>query len=137
MYRLISDNKRICFHIPFTIDRKFLRENQEILFIFGDNNRRFGMGGAAKFRNEPNAIGFITKKYPSNDDSSFYRLTDYPPIFEIEKQKLIKVIQDNVDKWILISKIGGGLANKYGIFEKILHPWLETLEEYKNVILLY
>lgn len=137
MNRLVKDGSRVSFHNPLIIDENFLRENHSVLFIFGDNSRRFGKGGAAKLRNEPNAIGFITKKYPSNDESSFYNLKDYPTVFEDEKQRLLKIIEENKRSWILISKLGGGLANKYGIFENIISPWLESLEKYKNVILLY
>ena len=81
MDRLVKNNERIDFHVPFTVDKNFLKENKDVLFIFGDNNRRFGTGGAAKLRREPNSIGFITKKYPSNDDESFYPLEDYLPVF--------------------------------------------------------
>ena len=137
MNRLVKNGLRVSFHNPLIVDENFLRENHNILFIFGDNSRRFGKGGAAKLRNEPNAIGFITKKYPSNDESSFYNLKDYPTVFEDEKLRLLKIIEENKRSWILISKLGGGLANKYGIFENIIQPWLESLEKYKNVILLY
>ena len=137
MNRLVKDGSRVSFHNPLIVDENFLRENHGVLFIFGDNSRRFGKGGAAKLRNEPNAIGFITKKYPSNDESSFYNLKDYPTVFEDEKLRLLKIIEENKRSWILISKLGGGLANKYGIFENIIEPWLESLEKYKNVILLY
>ncbi len=138
MNMLVENNSRVGFHVPFTINEEFLKRNlKDVLFVFGDNAKHFGKGGAAKLRDEPNTFGFVTKKYPSNADCSFYTLHDYPSIFEEEKQKLIKLIKNNPDKWILISRIGGGLANKYGIFERIISPWLETLEEYKNVILLY
>ena len=137
MNRLVKNNERISFHIPFMVNQEFLRENLHVLFVFGDNSRRFGKGGAAKLRNEPNAIGFVTKKYPSNEDSSFYKLDDYPAVFEEEKRRLEKIIERNPNNWILISKLGGGLANKYNIFENIIEPWLESLSKYKNVILLY
>lgn len=45
------------------IYRADLRNNPEVLFCFGDNAARFGMGGQAKeMRGEPNAIGIATKK---------------------------------------------------------------------------
>ncbi len=137
MNRLVKDNERISFHMPFTVDKEFLRNNPSVLFVFGDNSRHFGKGGAAKLRNEPNAIGFITKKFPSNDESSFYTLEQYTSVFEVEKWRLENIIKRNPNNWILISKLGSGLANRYKIFEYIISPWLETLEKYKNVILLY
>jgi hypothetical protein len=43
-------------------------------FVFGDNVKRVGKGGQAIIRDEPNAIGIITKKAPNNLPESF--LTD-------------------------------------------------------------
>ena len=138
MNRFIKNGSRIGFHIQCTIDSDFLkRHSNDVIFVFGDNAKHFGKGGAAKLRDEPNTFGFITKKYPSNEDHSFYTLYDYPSVFEKEKMRLIETIKNNQNRWILISRIGGGLANRYKIFEKIISPWLETLEEHKNVILLY
>ena len=137
MNRLVDGNERISFHVPFTMDREFLNRHGNVLFIFGDNSRHFGKGGAAKLRDRPNAVGFVTKKYPSNEDSSFFTLNDYSEVFEEEKKRLLKIIKENPNRWILISRLGGGLANRYGIFEHIIGPWLESLEQYKNVILLY
>ena len=81
MNRLVDGNERISFHVPFTMDREFLNRHGNVLFIFGDNSRHFGKGGAAKLRDRPNAIGFVTKKYPSNEDSSFFTLNDYSEVF--------------------------------------------------------
>ena len=54
---MIIYQSRIC--------RADLRANPDVLYIFGDNARRFGMGGqAAAMRNEPNAHGIATKASP-------------------------------------------------------------------------
>lgn len=53
--------------------RKNIQKNTEILFIFGDNDERKGLGGMAKeFRGELNTAGIRTKKAPSNNRWSFY-----------------------------------------------------------------
>jgi len=41
------------------------RRNPDVLYVFGDNVRRVGMGGqAAEMRGEPNAVGVATKYSP-------------------------------------------------------------------------
>lgn len=118
------------------ITKDYLRANPNHVFVFGDNLQRKGKGGAAKLRDEPNTYGFITKKAPNNDDESFYRPSEYYPKFESERRKLIKEIERNPDKTFLISKLGGGLANKFSIHEKVISPGLSVLREYGNVIFL-
>ena len=47
------------------IYRSDLRSNPDILYIFGDNEQRIGMGGqAAEMRGEPNAVGVATLAAP-------------------------------------------------------------------------
>lgn len=118
------------------ITKSFLRNNPNYIFVFGDNLQRKGYGGAAKLRDEPNTYGFITKKAPNNNDGSFYRSEEYKEKFEIELKRLIKEIENNPDKTFLISRLGGGLANKYKIRQKVIEPNLWRLENYKNVIFL-
>ena len=55
------------------ITREDLRQNQDKIFLFGDNLTGRGFGGQAKeMRGEENAIGIPTKKAPSNHPSSFF-----------------------------------------------------------------
>lgn len=116
------------------IDKKFLKANPNYIFVFGDNQLRIGYGGAASLRDEPNTYGFITKKEPNMNDNSFYRPnTEYQLIFQEELSKLINTIQNNPDKIFLISKLGGGLANKYGIREQIIEPGISLLTQFSNV----
>lgn len=49
-----------------------VRKNGNLIFVFGDNNVGFGKGGQAIIRDEPNATGIPTKKYPNSDKDSFY-----------------------------------------------------------------
>ena len=117
------------------ITQEFLDNNPDSYFIFGDNLIREGMGGAAKLRYHPHAIGFITKKYPDNADNSFYKPEEYSPIFFEELQKLKKIIENRPNKKFYISQLGGGLANKYRIWEKLIrHNLVRCLESYNNVI---
>jgi len=118
------------------ITRKYLRRNPNHIFVFGDNLLRVGKGGAALLRDEQNTYGFITKKEPNNIDSSFYRPNEYKEVFDNELRKLIKKIELYPNRTFLISKLGGGLANKYSIYEKVIKPGLKPLEKYDNVVFL-
>ena len=121
--------------IPKIITKEFLRENPDVIFVFGDNTIRKGKGGAALLRDEPNTYGFITKKYPNNKDESFYRVFEYKHVFRVEMRKLLNDIITNPDKTFIITKLGAGLANKYSIYERIIKPGLEELKIYKNVVI--
>lgn len=119
------------------IDKKYLRENPDHIFVFGDNVMRTGRGGAAYLRGEPNTYGFITKRYPASNDFSYFRVDEYREIFEIEFNKLKEIIENTADKIFLISKIGAGLANKYGIYEEVILPRLPELTNFENVKFLF
>lgn len=51
---------------------KLLRDNPDKVFTFGDNMKGFGKGGQAVIRDEPNAFGIPTKRYPSKDDWAYF-----------------------------------------------------------------
>lgn len=120
------------------VTRAYLRANPNYIFVFGDNDLRKGLGGAAVLRNEPNTYGFITKKAPNNDDESFYRPAEYHEVYKREIYLLQRVIEKNPEKTFLISQLGGGLANRYWIWEEVIEPRLEEdLQQYKNIRLLW
>lgn len=55
------------------IHREDLRRNQDVLFVFGDNIIRKGMGGqAGAMRGEPNAVGVATKLRPSLHPEAYF-----------------------------------------------------------------
>ena len=110
--------------IPTFITKDFLLENPNCIFIFGDNNKRMGLGGAAKLRYEPNTYGFITKKAPSFNILDYYDIEEYRPVFNIELNNLDKYINNNLDKIFLISRLGAGLANLHKIYENVIRPGL-------------
>ena len=117
------------------ITQEFLDSNSSAYFVFGDNLERWGHGGAAKLRDHPHAIGFITKKFPDNKDESFYRPEEYSFVFFEELGKLKKIIQKRPDKIFYISQLGGGLANRYKIWEKLIrHNLVRSLTDLDNVV---
>jgi hypothetical protein len=107
------------------------------VFVFGDNLLHKGYRGAATLRGYPNAWGFITKKYPNNENDSFYKVGGYQSIFDGELCKLELFITLNPNKKFLISQLGSGLANRYGVWEKVIKPGLECLRKHPNVIFLW
>ena len=120
------------------ITKEYLQKNPNHIFVFGDNLLRKGFAGAAILRNEPNTYGFITKKYPSNDDKSFFKPEEYKEFFLKELQKLELEIKKTPNNLWLISSIGSGLANKYNIWEKIIkHDIIKLTERYNNVRILF
>ena len=120
------------------ITKDYLKSHQNEIFVFGDNTLHQGKGGAAALRNESNVYGFITKRYPNNDDKSFYKPVVYAEIYAIEIDKLKNAIESNQDKIFLISKLGAGLANRYNIFEKVIAKFIKNdLSAYKNVKFLW
>ncbi len=83
------------------------------LFIFGDNDVHQGHKGQAIIRDQPNAIGIPTKKYPSMKSYSFYSDDE----FEINKCKMdraIKKIKKQLNKYDALvlprDGLGTGLA---------------------------
>jgi hypothetical protein len=119
------------------IGLKFLRENPDHIFVFGDNLIGKGKKGGAIHRDEPNAYGFVTKKRPSYDGSAYYRPAEYKHVFKKEMEKLEKDIKACPHFTFMISKIGSGLADKYGIYRKVIREGLRVLQKYDNVTFLF
>ena len=122
------------FNIPSIITRQYLRDNPKYVFVFGDNLDRRGLGGGAGLRHEPNTYGFITKKEPFFFDRAYYRPTEYIPIYNEEIEKLKIEIETHQFNLYLISKLGGGLANRFKIHDIIKARIRKDLLHLSNVI---
>lgn len=122
----------------FIMTEEFLNDNKRAIFVFGDNTLRQGYGGAAALRDHSQSYGFITKKYPDNHDTSFYRPNEYSSIFFGELVILKEWIREDPFKTFYISQLGAGLANKYYIWENIIKQGLEkNLKDFANVVFLW
>jgi hypothetical protein len=122
----------------FIVTKEFLDQNPNAVFIFGDNRRRIGYGGAASLRDHPQTYGFITKKNPDNLDESFFHPESYHIDFIVQSIELQLIIEKNPDKIYYISQLGGGLANRYKIWENVCKPRLEKyFSGYDNVVFLW
>jgi hypothetical protein len=125
-------------NIDITITEDFLKDNPNAYFVFGDNTFRRGYGGGASLRDHPRSYGFITKKFPDNRDSSFYDCEEYREVFPKELQNLKTFINENCEYTFYISQLGGGLANRYHIWETIVKKQLEEeFQNYDNVVFLW
>jgi len=119
------------------ITQEYLRDHPDHIFVFGDNMIGKGKKDAAIHRDEPNSYGFITKKRPSYDNNAYYKPKEYESVFKEEMRKLVRDIEVCPHLTFLISKLGAGLANKYGIYEKVIHDGLRVLKKYPNVKFLF
>lgn len=55
------------------ITRAYIRQHRNMVFVFGDNMARTGLGGQAKeCRGEPNAIGIPTKWEPARHHGAYF-----------------------------------------------------------------
>ena len=85
-------------------------ENQEKIFVFGDNMVRKGKGGQAVIRDCPNAFGIATKRYPSMNEDAFF--SDQPDEFDVVMNDLRQLYKLSKSHTIVfpVGGIGTGLA---------------------------
>lgn len=97
------------------ISRNDLKNNPQVLYVFGDNDQRRGLGGQAKaMRGEPNAVGVRTKKLPSNQSESFYTDDEYADNIQKIDEDFMLIEHHLSSNGIVVfpsNGIGGGLAD--------------------------
>lgn len=82
------------------------RRYPDKIFIYGDNLKSFGKGGQAIIRDEPNAFGIPTKRYPSWDDWAFF--SDKEDEIEAVKKSLRSLYKLAQNKVIVFPEDGIG-----------------------------
>jgi len=91
------------------IYRSDLKNNPKVLYIFGDNLERVGLGGqAAEMRGEANAFGIATKRAPTYEKEDFFSDDDATLRIIIEEF-------DNLRKEIATGKYKGVVFPEDGI----------------------
>lgn len=106
----------IIYRTDVIILREKLRKNPDVLYIFGDNLIRKGLGGQAKeMRGESNAIGIVTKRYPSNSPTSFIHDSDLDinhlkTIVDNDISRVIIALKSGKYRALVIPQLGVGLA---------------------------
>lgn len=79
------------------IYRQDLKNNPNLLYIFGDNLDREGLGGqAGEMRGEPNAFGIATKRSISHSSAEDYFFDDQPDAVDIIDEEF-----DRLHKYLL------------------------------------
>ena len=77
----------------------------------------------------------ITKKFPDKRDTSYYHVEEYKEVFFEELYKLAKIVEKRPEKIFYISQLGGGLANRYLIWENLIRDNLvRALSKFDNVV---
>ena len=94
------------FHGFWTVEDVLLSPDK--IFIFGDNDKRFGKGGQAIIRDLSNTYGIRTKKHPSNDIDSFYLDTEFEQNCQKIREDVLTIRQKFSDKTIVLSSGGYG-----------------------------
>ena len=117
------------------VTAEFLNKDPDAYFVFGDNLKHAGYAGAAALRDHPQAIGFITKKEPNGHPKSCFTPEEYAKPFFDQLNQLSELIKNNPYRKFYISKLGSGYANRYYIWEKLIHHNLTSeLEKFNNVV---
>ncbi len=111
------------------ITREEIQADRSIYYLFGDNTIRQGYGGqASSMRGEPNSIGIVTKRFPSNNFDSFFFDHDFDEaITYIDRD--FDSIPDGVTVVIPSDGLGTGLAKLDTQAPKIFNYILKKIEE--------
>lgn len=100
--------------VNYIIRRKDVQDNPDVLYLFGDNTARKGLGGQAKeMRGEPNTCGICTKRYPSNEEYAFMSdeyFTKNQIIISSDINRAIDMFFKEMYTCIIIPPLGVGLA---------------------------
>lgn len=76
------------------IVRADLRANPDRLYLFGDNERREGLGGQAReMRGEPNALGIATKRAPSMQPWALWTDADFKRCAAIIDRDVVRALE--------------------------------------------
>jgi hypothetical protein len=116
------------------IYREDLKRNPKVMYVFGDNMKRVGMGGqAAEMRGEPNAAGIPTKWAPGMADRDFFCPEDYSQVIHTIGDDF-RTLRDHADYGCTIvfpaDGLGTGLSELPTRAPNILRyidAWIEIL----------
>lgn len=109
------------------------RANPEHIHVFGDNLAGYGTAGQACIRNEPNAFGIPTKRYPSMKAGSFF--TDK----SCEREHVLKALRElytiGKNRTIVfpVNGIGTGMVNMPGSSPKLFAEMSDILFKHFNI----
>lgn len=108
--------------------REDIQKNKDILFVFGDNDIRQGLGGFAKVcRGEPNALGIRVKKLPSLEENAFYNDDEF-------EQNKVKIDED-IEQIRKVSKVYSAIYIPDGIGAGLAQLDKRAPDTYKYLML--
>ncbi len=111
-----------------------LRKNPNLIFLFGDNDRRTGKRGQAIIRGEPNAFGIRTKHKPATSTSSYFSDERYEKNIKMMKDDFVKALEAVPQNGTLVlprDGLGTGLADLPNKAPQTF-AWLQQLSEMLN-----
>ncbi len=98
----------------YRIFRSDLKNNPNVLYLFGDNAKRQGFGGQAhEMRGEPNAVGIRTKWSPDNTPQAFFndsRLREFHGMLTEDMRPVITALYEGKIVVIPSDGLGTGLS---------------------------
>ena len=119
------------------IFRSDLQANPDVLYLFGDNNERVGLGGQAKeMRGEQNAHGIRTKWRPGMAYSDFFKDEELPAIKVMLEEDFKLPLQTLYSGGIVVlpaDGLGTGLSKLPELAPKVneeLLSWIAEMEKH-------
>ncbi len=113
-----------------------LQSNPGVMYLFGDNDERKGLGGQAKeMRGEPNAVGVRTKHKPSFVQLSFWTDEEWDENVTKIISDLLPVINHLKDGGVIVipyDGIGSGLSKMEQHCPRTYEYLLKALEALKD-----
>jgi hypothetical protein len=117
---------------PKWISRADVKANLDKIFVFGDNDRRTGLGGQAKsMRGEPNTIGGRTKKAPNNSPNAFYKDEEFgtnKQKIDEDFQKVLHAVEKGRTVVIPADGLGTGRARLGPRTSAYINEWISKIE---------
>ena len=110
------------------------RKNPNLIFLFGDNDRRTGKRGQAVIRGEPNAFGIRTKHKPATSANSYFSDERYENNIKMMKDDFVKALEAVPWNGALVlprDGLGTGLADLPNKAPQTF-AWLQQLSEMLN-----
>lgn len=120
------------------VTKQYLRNNPNVIFVFGDNSKRLGKLGTSFLRDELNTYGFVIKKNSKSDASSYFEIEEYSNVYFNEIDKFRKEVMENRDRIFLIDDFGKWKNGDINLFDNFLkEKMIDDLLDLDNVKFLW
>lgn len=118
------------------IFREDLRANPGVIYVFGDNLKRVGMGGqAGEMRGEPNAVGVATKAAPGMSEADFFsddNAAKTSMVWAIDFSPIVHALEKGKTVVFPLDGLGTGLSElptRAPMLFKLLETMIKQLKE--------